>query len=115
MNRDALMNGMSKAACYAKQGAAVLIPVLAIGLLNRLDSLVANAIEESRYPSNAEYSDAVKAICNSDMYSSHKTEAIASVKQNQTSEYYKAIIATVISNQFSSHKVETIKKMNANE
>ena len=54
------------------------------------------------------YSDAIAAIGVSDMFSSHKQQAIAEVKKNESEEYYKAIINIVKGNGFSSHKVDSI-------
>ena len=55
------------------------------------------------------YSKAVKAIVESNMLDSRKSEAIESLKRDGDTDYYKAVISIVNSNMFDSRKVETIR------
>jgi len=60
----------------------------------------------------AEYSDAVKAIVESDMWPSDKKDAVAILKRGENSDYYKAIIAVVNdSDMWASDKLETIHSL----
>lgn len=57
------------------------------------------------------YGRAIKAIAESDMYSSDKEEAIGLINNNEPSDFYEGIISIVNSDMFSSDKLEIIEKM----
>ena len=63
----------------------------------------------TNYARIATYSEAVKVIMESSMFSSSKTRAIELLKRDQDSDYYAAVIAIVNSNMFASNKIEAIE------
>lgn len=67
---------------------------------------------ESEVPVRICYSDAIKAITNSTMWSDDKSKAIALVKQCASEDYYKAVI-TVVENSsiWSTDKVKMIQNL----
>ena len=95
-----------------KQVSKLVIPVVGVVLSNITVSELLNAF---RYCGDVDYNDAVKAIMNSDMISSYKTEAISVLKRDETSEYYKAVISTINSDMISSYKVNVIRSMSNEE
>lgn len=56
-----------------------------------------------------EYSEAVRAILESDMFDYNKQECLAALQYGRSSEIYKAVISIVNSDSFSSTKVQMIK------
>lgn len=60
------------------------------------------------------YSDAIKAITESDMWSNDKATAIQNLPSDKDEGFYKAIIAIVNSNMWSSEKVEAIESIISN-
>ena len=63
----------------------------------------------------AVYSGAVKAIMNSDMWSTDKERAIAVLKRDESAEYYSAIISIVTGrNMWSTDKIKLIEKLSNN-
>lgn len=95
---------------FAKNTGKVLLYGLAI-VLPRLTSK--DVIDTIRYSGDVGYSDAVRAIMESDMFSSSKDEMIGLLKKDQNMEYYKSIIQVARSDMFSSNKVNIIKKFNS--
>ena len=80
-------------------------------------ALIAPHVENSvsavkRLTAKADYSEAIKAIINSNMMSSYKQDAIEAVQKDRDADYYKSVIEVVNSNMLGSYKVETIKKIN---
>lgn len=61
------------------------------------------------------YSDAVKAIMDSNMFSGDKEEAVSVLKRGENSDYYKAVIHIMESRMFSDDKLDLIRKMNCEE
>lgn len=90
----------------------VILPVVGVVLSSITISDLLDAI---RYCGDVGYDDAIKAITNSNMMSSYKTEAITILKREQTSEYYRAVISTVNSNMMSSYKIDAMRNMSKTE
>lgn len=60
----------------------------------------------------ARYNDAVKAIMNSNMFSSDKKAAVEALKRNETMDFYKAIISIANdSKMFSGDKASMIQEL----
>ena len=61
------------------------------------------------------YDTVIKAVMDSSMLSSQKSEVLPVVKPNETKEYYKAIIYVLESNILSSDKVKMIKDLSMHQ
>lgn len=90
----------------------VIVPALGVVLSSITISDLLSAI---RYYGNVGYDDVVKAIMNSNMMQSYKTDAISVLKPDGTADYYRAVISTVNSDMVSSYKVDAIRNMNKNQ
>lgn len=78
-----------------------------VGLYYKLGDMVAGS-----GTSIVGYSDAVKAIMNSNMFSGDKSQAVSVLKRYDSSEFYKAIISIANdSSVFSGDKVRMIKQL----
>ena len=73
--------------------------------------LVEDIIDKVRFSGNVKYSDAVKVITDSGMFSADKQQALAVLKQNKDADFYKAVIQVVKSNMYSSDKLKTITNL----
>lgn len=62
-------------------------------------------------PRLGNYDIAVKAIMESDMISSHKSDCVRILDKNATDAYYKAVAAIAKSDMLSSHKCHTIRNL----
>lgn len=87
-------------------GAAVLVKEIKEGLLENDPDIRKVA---STYSMG--YGDAVEAIMDSDMFSSTKSNAIATLKSDADDEYYKAVVCIAKSDMFDSEKLDTIKRI----
>ena len=96
----------------AKGLKGAIIPIAGVVLSSITISDLLNAI---RYCGNVGYDDTVRAIMNSNMMSSYKTEAVSAVKCDGTSEYYRAVISTVNSDMMSSYKIDAIRNISKSE
>lgn len=96
----------------AKGLKGVIVPVVGVILSSITISDLLNAV---RYCGNVGYDDAVKAIMNSNMMSSYKTEAVSAVKRDGTPDYYRAVISTVNSDMMSHYKIDAIRNMSETE
>lgn len=70
-----------------------------------------NSITDS-YEGQINYSDVIKAITDSDMFSHDKNKTISVVKVNGNSEYYKAIKTIIESDMYSDSKFIAISNIN---
>lgn len=96
----------------AKGLKGVIVPVVGVILSSITISDLLNAV---RYCGNVGYDDTVKAIMNSNMMSSYKTEAVSAVKRDGTPDYYRAVISTVNSDMMSHYKIDAIRNMSETE
>ena len=74
-----------------------------------------NVIQDNRRPIiiiKGTYDGAIKAINDSDMWSSDKLETISVIKRDETSEYYNAIISIADSDMWSKDKLEAVRNIN---
>lgn len=67
------------------------------------------------YFGKVNYSDAVRAIMNSSMYSSDKNRMIEVLRRDGNTEYYRTVISVVNSTMFSSDKIKTITTLYGEE
>ena len=112
MNKELLKKGLLTGITVAKKCCKIIIPIIALGVLGRVEKPVSNNI--TYYNSEANYGNAVKAVMNSDMFPSHKNDTVSILPMNQTSSFYIGVIETVNSDMFSSNKVSCVKSMVAN-
>lgn len=100
--------GVGTVAGYAKAGCAVVLPIVTVAFAEKGANYI---IDKIRYGGKVGYDDAIRAILNSDMYSSARKEAIALVKTDGDAEYYRSVIYIATSDMYSSAKVETIRDL----
>ena len=89
-------------------GIKVTVPVILAGMT------VANVQTDNQrvcVMGNAQYSDAVRMIMSSDMFSSDKSKVVSMLPQGQDSQFYLAVIEIAKSDMFSSNKVQSISSM----
>lgn len=84
--------------------------LIACGTALSLPYILANDREED-VGYRGTYDEAIRVITNSDMFSSHKQEAIMVLKRSEDIYYYRAIIAIVESDMFSSGKLSSIREI----
>jgi len=97
---------------FAKDACQVAVGGIAVCLPFILNAYRATTTRRYEVPNYwVTYSDAVRAIMDSDMFSSQKIEAVELLKRDSTSDYYKAVICVVNSDMFTSQKIETIEKL----
>ena len=86
--------------------------ILAYGFILALPYLTSkDMLDSMRYSGDVKYSDAVRAIMESNMFDSNKDKVMELLKKDQDSEYYKAVIQVVCSDMFDSRKVNVIKNL----
>lgn len=105
VNLEVVKRGLNTAAEYIKPIGAIVIPVVAMSVV---DKGVNRIMDKIRY-GNVKYDDAVRAILKSGMFSDAKQRTIYALKTDGNSEYYRSVIYVVESSMFSDAKVETIE------
>lgn len=95
-----------------KQVAGVIGKIAAFGVLLMIPRVVRVEceLEEDEHVADGYY-DAVRAIMDTNMFTSDKCEMISVIKTNGSKEYYKTVINIVNANMFSSDKIEMIKEL----
>ena len=108
LNNEYVQKGLTTVGNVVKTGISIVGPVLisavATGAVKQLQ-------DKTRFCGVVGYGDAVKAILESDLYSSAMEEAISILEKDKDQEYYKAIIRVVDSNTYSSAKLRMIKEI----
>lgn len=72
---------------------------------------VKDTIDTTQFSSNVTYSDTVKVIMNSAMYSTDKNKILELLKKDESTDYYKSIIQVIKSNMYSGDKVMAIRSI----
>lgn len=97
------------------KGAKTIIPVLCAGIIvtyvNKYDYVFDRNAENYIHSNHVTFSDAIKTIENSDMFSVHKREAMHYIPTNLSDDVYSAIIIVAKSDMFSVHKLDSIKNI----
>ena len=108
LNNEYVKKGLTTMGNVLKTGISIVAPILvttvATGAAKQLQDKV-------QFAGVVGYGDAVKAILESDLYSSAMEEAISLLDKGRDVEYYKAIVRVVNSNTYSSAKLRMIKEI----
>lgn len=108
LNNEYVKKGLTTVGNVLKTGFSIVAPIvvttLATGAAKQLQ-------DKAQFCGVVGYGDAVKAILESNMYSSGMEEAISLLEKGRDSEYYKAVIRVVGSNTYSSAKLRMIKEI----
>lgn len=94
-----------------KIGISIVISVALVEMANKAYYLV----EPVFYHGDAIYDDVVRAIMNSNMYSSYKTEALEIIKRDRDSTYYKTAMHILRSNMYDSYKIDALRGIDSHE
>lgn len=105
-----LKKNLESGAELIKKGCVFVLPIIAMAIVQNTTKPTQKQSSFVCY-GNAGYSDAIKAIGNSDMFSSDKQKVMSSIPQDANFQIYSSIIEVVNSDMFSSNKRDTVLKM----
>lgn len=109
LNNEIVKKGLHKTLEVVKTGVSIAAPFMITAALNGTTKRVQDKV---RFCGDVGYDDAVRAILESDMFSSSMDEALKLLQKGKDQEYYKSVIRVVESDTYSSTKMTMIKTIN---
>ena len=108
LNKDFINRKLQSCVCVLKEGCKLIVPIMILGVIGTMEKKVQNI---TYVAGEANYGNTVKAIMESDMFSSDKNKLILVIPRDEDSQFYFGVIEIVKSDMFSSNKVNSVKNM----